>query len=120
MNDVAKHPSTVFLEGDDRLRPLQLPLEPAVLYLKLLHAWVDGARRRPPAAPAHLAQRPRLALPPPVRQQRRVQPFPPQQRPHLVGLLTGVGLLEDAEPIFCGEAPSLDRRRHLRVRGGRA
>ena len=107
-----------FLERDDRLRPLQLPLEPAILRLQLLHARVDGAG--PPAAPPHLAQRPRLALPPPVRQQRRVQPLATQQGPHLAGLLARVGLLEDAEPILCGEAPALDRRRHLRVRVGRA
>ena len=75
-----------------------------------------GPRRRP----RHLAQRPRLALPPPVRQQRRVQPLATQQGPHLAGLLARVGVLEDAESIFCGEAPALDRRRHLRGRVGRA
>ena len=82
-----------------------------------------GPRRRPRIsrrAPAHLPQGARLALPPPVRQQRRVQPLAPQQSAHLAGLLAGVSLLENAEPIFCGEAPPLDRRRHLRVRVGRA
>ena len=46
----------LFLEGDDRLRPLQLPLEPAILRLELLDARVDGAGRLAPAAPAHLPQ----------------------------------------------------------------
>ena len=101
-----------FLKRHDRLRPLQLPLEPAVLHLELLHARVNGAGCRPPPAPAHLAQRPRL-VPPPVRQ-RRVQPLATQQGPHLAGLLARVGLREDAEPIFCGEAPALDRRRRSR------
>ncbi len=94
----------LFLERDDRRRPLQLPLESAVLRLELFHARVDVAGRRPPATPAHLPQGARLALPPPVRQQRRVQPLAPQQGAHLAGLLAGVGLLENAEPIFCGEA----------------
>ena len=43
--------------------------------LELLDARVDGAGRLAPAAPAHLPQGARLALPPPVRQQRRVQPL---------------------------------------------
>ena len=54
----------LFLEGDDRLRPLSLPLEPAILRLELLDARVDGAGRLAPAAPAHLPQGARLALPP--------------------------------------------------------
>ena len=88
-------------------RPLQLPLEPAVLRLELLHAWVDRARRWSPAAPAHLPQGARLALPPPVRQQRRVQVLAAQQRAHLTGLPAGIRFLEDAEPILRGEAPPL-------------
>ena len=113
--------ATFFWSVMNRLRPLQLPLESAVLGLELRHARVDGARHRPPAAaPRHLSQRPRLALPPPVRQQRRVQPLATQQGTHLAGLLARIDVLEDAEPIRGGEAPPLDRRRHLRVRGGRA
>ena len=72
---------------DDRLRALQLPLPPAVLRLELSHPRVDGARRWTPAAPAHLPQGARLTLPPPVRQERRVQPLATQQGAHLAGLL---------------------------------
>ena len=64
-----------FWARDDCLRPLQLPLQPAVLGLELFHPRVDGAWRRAPAAPAHCLQGARLALPPPVRQERRVQPL---------------------------------------------
>ena len=98
----------------------KLPLEPAVLRLELLHAWVDRARRWSPAAPAHLPQGARLALPPPVRQQRRVQALAAQQRAHLTGLPAGIRFLEDAEPILRGEAPPLGLGRHFRIGFGRA
>ena len=52
----------LFLECDDCLRPLQLPLQPAVLGLELFHPRVDGAWRRAPAAPVHGLQGARLAL----------------------------------------------------------
>ena len=82
----------------------------------LFHPRVDGAWRRAPAAPAHGLQGARLALPPPVRQERRVQPLATQQGAHLAGPLARVDFLEDAEPIRGGEAPPLNLRRHLRVR----
>ena len=72
-----------FLERDDCLRPLQLPLQPAVLGLERFTR-VDRA----PAAPAHCLQGARLALPPPVRQERRVQPLATQQGAHLAGPCT--------------------------------
>ena len=85
--------------------------------LELGHPRVDGARRRPAAAPAHLPQGARLTLPPPVRQERRVQPLATQQGTHLAGFLARVNGLENAQPIRGREAPPLDRRRYLRVRG---
>ena len=33
----------------------------------------------------------------------------------LAGLLAGVGLREDAEPILRGQAPTLGLRRHFRI-----
>ena len=42
------------------------------------------------------------ALPPPVRQERRVQPLATQQGAHLAGPLARVDFLEDAEPIRGG------------------
>ena len=96
------------MECDDCLRPLQLPLQPAVLGLELFHPRVDGAWRRAPAAPAHCLQGARLALPPPVRQERRVQPLATQQGAHLAGPLARVDFLEDAEPIRGGEAPLIN------------
>ena len=71
----------------------------------------------PAAAPAHLPQGARLTLPPPVRQERRVQPLATQQGTHLAGFLARVNGLENAQPIRGREAPPLDRRRYLRVRG---
>ena len=82
---------------------------------RLSHPRVDGARRWTPAAPAHLPQGARLTLPPPVRQERRVQPLATQQGAHLAGLLARVDGLENAQPIRGREAPPLDRRRHLRA-----
>ena len=75
-----------------------------------------GRGDRAPAAPAHCLQGARLALPPPVRQERRVQRLATQQGAHLAGPLARVDFLEDAEPIRGGEAPPLNLRRHLRVR----
>ena len=84
-------PDALSQDAQAGLRPLQLPLEPAVLHRELLHPRVDGPRCRPPAAPTHLSQGARFALPPPVRQQRRVQPLATQQGTHLAGPLARVG-----------------------------
>jgi hypothetical protein len=47
-------------------------------------------------------------------------PFAPQQGAQIYGLLARVGLLENAEPILRGEAPTLGLRRHFRIGRGRA
>ena len=70
-----------FLERDDRLGPLQLPLEPAVLPLELLHPWIE--RLRPALARTPGDELTLLALVTPRGQMRRVQAFAAQQRPHL-------------------------------------
>jgi hypothetical protein len=43
-----------------------------------------------------------------------------RNRAQVAGLLTGVGLLEDAEPILRAEPPTLRLRRHFRIGVGRA
>ena len=47
-------------------------------------------------------------------------PSATQQGAQLAGLLAGVGLREDAEPILRGKAPTLGLRRHFRIGIGRA
>ena len=110
-----------FLEGDDRLRPRQLALQPTVLRLRAVSRGDRpdlGLRSAPARAPGdELAL---VALPTPVRQVRTVQPFATQQRAQLPGLLARVGFLEDAEPILRSELPALDLGRHFRVGGGGA
>ena len=62
-----------FLERDDRLGPVQLPLEPAVLSLQLLHPWIE--RLRPALARTPGDELALLALGTPRGQMRRVQAF---------------------------------------------
>ena len=110
----------MFLERDDRLGPLQLPLQPTVLGFELFHARVNRPRLGSSPASAHVLQGALLALPTPVGEQGRVQPLATQQGAQLAGLLAGVGLREDAEPILRGKAPTLGLRRHFRIGIGRA
>jgi len=45
------------LEGDDRVCPLQLPLEPCILGFELLHARIDRSRRGPSFPGPHTDKR---------------------------------------------------------------
>ena len=72
-------------------------------------------------------RRPRISRSAPASRCRRQfvssDEYNPSRRnraPTSPGFLHASTSLEDAEPIRGGEAPPLDRRRHLRVRGGRA
>jgi hypothetical protein len=56
----------VFLERDDRFRPRQLALEPAVLDFELFHARVDRLGRRSALARTPGDELALLALTPPV------------------------------------------------------
>jgi hypothetical protein len=62
----------VFLEGDDRLRPRQFPLQAAILHFELPHAWIDRLGHRAALARAPGEQLTAIALPTPVRHMRAV------------------------------------------------
>ena len=72
-----------------------------------------GPRRRPRISRRAPASRCRRQF---VRSDE-LQPLATQQGAHLAGFLARVDGLENAQPIRGREAPPLDRRRHLRVRG---
>jgi hypothetical protein len=110
----------VFLEGDDRLSPLQLALQPTVLRFELFDARIHRSRLGPALGGPHPGQRPAIPLLAPRDQVRAVQPLTPQQGSPLAGLLARVGFLEDPEPIFGAEPSAHGFRRHFRVgRAGR-
>src|SRR2546427_2039276 len=109
-----------FLEGDDGVRPLQLPLESRVVGFELLHARIDRPGLRPSLARAQTDERPLLPLATPVRQERAIQALAAQERAQLAGLLARIGLLHDPEPILDAEAPALDLRGHLGIRHPRS
>ena len=52
----------------------------------------------------------------PLAEQRRIQPFTPQQRAHLATCLTGVRFSQDALLILCAEPAVRHGEPHLRVR----
>ena len=60
------------------------------------------------------ARAPRLA---PSRQMRAVQPLAAKQAAHLAGLCAAIRLLQNPQPILCGELAPLRLGHNLRVRG---
>ena len=105
-----------FLDLDDRLGLLQLPLQPRVLTLQLLHPRIHGlAASARASARSQPGQRPLLPLAAPRRQVRGVQPLAPQQRADLAGRLARVRLPQDPQLVLRAEAPTLRLRRHLGV-----
>ena len=112
--------ATFFWERDDRLGPLQLPLQPAVLPLELLYPGIARLGHRPALARPPGDELALLALATPRGHMRGVQAFAAQQRPELAGLLARIGLLHDPQPILGREPAALDLRRHFRIGVGRA
>src|SRR5512139_1103768 len=107
----------LFLDFDDHLGLLQLPLQARDLLLLLLHSWIHGLRLRAALARSQRDQGPLLPLAAPRRQQRGVQTLAPQQRPQLARRLARVRLPQDLQPVLGAEAPALRLRHHLGVRG---
>ncbi len=77
----------LFLDFDDHLGLLQLPLQARDLLLLLLHSRIYGLGLRAALAPSQRGQGPLLPLAAPGRQQRRVQTLTPQQSAQLAGAL---------------------------------
>src|SRR6202521_1059217 len=123
----------LFLEGDDQLGLLELPLKPPVLPLQPCH--VSGhSTRRPALVTRRLGrqprQHPRRVLLAPARQRRAVKPLAPQHRSQFTRLATrrflhhpsfvrGAEMAHNRPPSYfrIGPAPNpLGRRTPLRRR----
>jgi hypothetical protein len=102
----AEYPAALqlFLDFDDRLGALQSPPQMCILPLglrQLRRQRVPYRRLGPPLGGRHRTKRSTVTLPAPVRQRRRVQTFPPQDR---------------SEPTNAGRAVRLGQNTQLRLR----
>jgi hypothetical protein len=105
------------LDFDDRARLLEFARQPRVARLQLRDAPLLGTERCLAAAPTcERGQGADLALPPPRRQMRAVQPFPAQQCSHRARIRAAIGFLQHRQLVRGAELPAPGHRAHLRVR----
>jgi len=105
------------LHFDDRARLVKLALKLRATAFQFRNAPLLRAELGfPAAASSERSQRADLALAPPDRQMRAVQPFATQQRTDSAGTRAAIGLIEHRELIRRGEPSALRDRTHFRIR----
>jgi hypothetical protein len=104
------------LDFDDRLGVLQSPPEPGILPLGLRQFQrqrIPRHRLRPPLGRCQRTKSAAVALPAPVRQARRVQAFPAQDRSDPTNVGGTVNLGQNAELRLRRKSPTPGLIRHL-------